>query len=443
MASAYGIDAYGRPATDDRDEEEAQRRSRVSDPNEHFNNNQAQDQPQNGPGQQNQERRYTPEEEDFLRRNPGDEGRMAAALKSGGGSRSSGPAMTTNSGSGNGYPEYSRYALQARQLPTYTPYTYTDQPVQAYQPGRLSQFRAPGTIQQYLTGGAGKYQGSRSEGPISDHPEGGLGEQERLRRMAGTGRGVISPGGSQQFDERGGGEGYYDSYDPLEAQQQQLIERMLSNPETLSPDVVNAMREKEKEDALAFASQDREALERNRISSGMFGGGFHQAQDRRLREGTSQRLIEGNRAIALAKAERDRLDQIGASDAATSFMNSRMNRATQGYNATLGGQMAQEQLNQAGSASGLEVGRFKRETEDRAAAERKAQIASEIQRIMFDFDQEGRGLDEHRFDYGTRVGGAQFGENRRQFDAGMGYQYSALGANQQQALINAILNGGR
>jgi hypothetical protein len=202
-----------------------------------------------------------------------------------------------------------------------------------------------------------------------------------------------------------------------------LVQQVLEHPETLTPEAINAMREKSKEDALTYQQQQKNIIGSDAAARGVFGGGNQNAQETNLAADTIKNLIAGNRQIDLNKVAQDRSDQLGAADLADKYLSGSLGRALDEFNTNQKTTIAQSALDQAG-------------------------VESQIRNLLNQQDQDARQADEHRFDYGTQVGGANYGldlqrflEGIRQFNSNLGYNYTALQNNSQAALIAALLNG--
>lgn len=217
---------------------------------------------------------------------------------------------------------------------------------------------------------------------------------------------------------------------PLE---QSLVEQVLTNPETMSPDVVAALKEKNKEEALTYQDQQNEMLGRDAVARGVT---VNPGDARRLASDVISQLITGNRNIDIQKATQDRADQQSAAALAEQFLTGLTNRAQSNYDSTLKGETAQEALNQAA-------------------------VQSQIQQILNDEQQQQAQADENHFAFGTQADAANFGQNQyafntnnalalaqlaeqiRQFNNTLGFNYTTLGANLQAAipgLVNSYLN---
>lgn len=238
-----------------------------------------------------------------------------------------------------------------------------------------------------------------------------------------------------------------------------LIERVLANPETLSPQVVAQMKEQAKEEALAFEQQKKDQLARDVLARGISGGGFQAAGERRLAGDTINSLVNANRGIDLAKVERDRADQISAADLGSRFVNDRFARAADVYTLNRDTALSNEDLRQRALDSRnkntlfqsdqdrdvRDEGRYSYETNRSTALSREAlqqeAIRAALANAAFDVDQQRTEADEGHFAWNTDAERARFGEGQRQFNRRLGYDYTALEAQQQQAMIAAIMNG--
>lgn len=200
---------------------------------------------------------------------------------------------------------------------------------------------------------------------------------------------------------------------------QALINQILQNPLSMSDANVNALKEKQKESALAMQQQALQQAGQNAASRGLsLGSGQLETQQRRAADATQANLLGSYRDIDLAKMQQDQADRLNAANAGNSFLTSQLQRATGAYGAQLSGQQAQEGANQAQAQSGMNL----------------AQLQSQIQQAN---------LDQLYKQYQSQAANRQFGFGVEQAQAGQNQAaYQSQLAAQQQALQRAIAQSG-
>lgn len=272
--------------------------------------------------------------------------------------------------------------------------------------------------------------------------------------------------------------------------QNSLMQAILGEGGTMNPQVLAALKEKQKEAALLMQTQGMQGAAQSAAARGMTNGGAFAGQQRALEGDTMNRVLTGNRDLDIAAAEQNRQDQLNALSASNQMLSGQMDRATQGFGAQLAGQTAQAGDTRAASqdaiqraiqgfdanmqSSGMDLQQQAMNAEERYkqfATVRAAQDA-ELQRVLQQFGvnqgvvdsgradaslalqgELGRGglaIDQQRlaqqgsqFDKGYDLDILRFLEGQRQSDNSLGFNYTQLGANQQNALTNAILGIGR
>lgn len=201
-----------------------------------------------------------------------------------------------------------------------------------------------------------------------------------------------------------------DHYNPvsntLEALMNERVQQMLLQPRTMNDFNVRMLQEQQREQALAQQAAVQQALQQQQVQSGFeMGGGYQQAQQRRLGDATTQQLLQSNRDIALQKMQQDRLDELNALQAAQAHAAGRTQRAIGSYGAQLQGEQAQAQQGFQGYASQADA--FNNANQVALAAQQHA-----LQRAL---GEQGIGLDR-----------ARLGESGRQFDLAHQLNWAAL-----------------
>jgi hypothetical protein len=269
------------------------------------------------------------------------------------------------------------------------------------------------------------------------------------------------------------------------AQQNQLLSAILGNPETMNPQVLAQLKEKQKEAALLQEKQGGQLARQFAASRGMTNGAGLAGILSQLSGATGDQIIKSNRDLDLAALERNRADQLAALGMADSVMSGQMGRAGQAFQNTLAGQGAQAQDSRsvaqdaiaraiAGHGADMQSAAFNLQQQAMNADERFKQFGTErsaqdaaIQRVLSQFGinqgvvdadranralelqkalgEGGLALDSRRldmqgsqFDKGFGLDMLRFLEGQRQHDNSTGLGYANLGQQGQNALMNFI-----
>lgn len=243
---------------------------------------------------------------------------------------------------------------------------------------------------------------------------------------------------------------------------QGLLDQILLNPETLGATQTNQMKSQAKETALSQAEQLRAMAGSDLASRGFAGGGMDAAAGRAINSNLINDLITSGREVDLQAAATNRADQLNALGAGDSFLNSQLQRATQGYGATLAGQEAQAGDRRAGSEFGLErwqageeASRAANDSEfrnaqlqyDQMSDDRKQRLSEflGVEAANLDRDQfaemqsqfkTATGLDLLKFLESTRQFDKSLGESGRQFNAQTGLQTAQLQQQGNQSMMD-------
>lgn len=230
-----------------------------------------------------------------------------------------------------------------------------------------------------------------------------------------------------------------------------LMQRVLANPESMSPEVVAQLKETQKEQALSMQDQLMQQIQASNAGRGFSLGGNLDLQRRRIADDTIGNILEGQRGLDIAAAQTNMADRLNALGAAEQSMSGQMGRETAGYQTQLAGQQAQAGQNFQQYGSQADATRFALEralqgeqlkqswdsmAQQRAAAEeanRQAaaqsalqahQAGSENQRLAAQLALE-ESLGRGQLDLNTQLGqqglgleSQRLGENARQFNQG-------------------------
>ena len=257
-----------------------------------------------------------------------------------------------------------------------------------------------------------------------------------------------------------------------------LINNILANPGTLGPDVVNQMKARAKENAVAQSQQLRGEATRDLAGRGFSaGGGTSQAVQAAYDQQLIDSLINSNRELDINAATTNRQNLLDALAAAESVQGGRVSRASTNFQNTLAGQSAQadsdfrrdqlgENQRQFDSQYGLQ--RYQAEEGNNLVAadsalrnadfeygQMKDDRSMALQELLgkggLDLDRQkleeqakefkaATGLDLMKLIEDTRRFDTTFGENQRQFNNNLAYNYTGLNLNQQNGLLNYLLS---
>ncbi len=279
----------------------------------------------------------------------------------------------------------------------------------------------------------------------------------------------------------------------LEGGQADLAQAILGNPESFSPEMVSGLKNAQKEEALLQAKQMQMRNANSAAARGISGGGGQQANDRRLYDQADSQILKANRDIEGQAAQANFGNRLQALDSVNNILNSQMGRASTAYGNTLQGQTAQEGVNQASADSRLRTSQFdlarqgqQADENFRAFGTRASAEDKDLQRKLSQFDinkavaghglenyktdsanyfgerdanRGDRGLDiqkalgegglamdrarlsssDRQFDKSYGLNLMQFMEGKRQADNNLGYNYTSLGQQGQNGLMDKIL----
>lgn len=140
----------------------------------------------------------------------------------------------------------------------------------------------------------------------------------------------------------------------MNAQQSNLLNSVMSNPETMGVQQVAQMKEQQKEQALLMAQQNKGQYAQSAVARGVLGSGQADAFRGMTDNNATNQVLTGNRDIDMYAARTNRADQLAALQASSAIGQDQLGRATQGYGATLSGQTAKAADTQAASQSAMQ-----------------------------------------------------------------------------------------
>jgi len=214
-------------------------------------------------------------------------------------------------------------------------------------------------------------------------------------------------------------------YGAEEGMQRQLLQSILQNPTSLNDLQVQALKERNKEEALGYSKQIGDQLRQSAASRGALQGGNLAASERRLMQDAATQTLKGNRDIDLEVAGQrfgQRLQTLGAADSA---LGNALNR---------GGTLQNQQIGRLQGASGILsdiMGRYG--AQQGVAANSLGAANSALNAIQ------GRGLAADSAKLARQQ--AQAGEGRFGADYNLQKANYGINAAQQRAAIEALQAG--
>lgn len=201
-----------------------------------------------------------------------------------------------------------------------------------------------------------------------------------------------------------------------------LLMKALQNPESMSPQVVAAMKEQQKESSLALRQQLMNANAQGNISRGTYGGGYMAGQGQTIGDKVSSDITKGYRDIDTTAATtnfNDRLNTLGVSDQMQSGMTG---RAQGDYASMLTGRQFNADENLRGTNSGNDKTKFAyQRTLDEANLQNQA-IQNALQawstQTQESLGRSGIGLDWAKFGEGSLMGRLGYGLDLARFQQG-------------------------
>ena len=212
------------------------------------------------------------------------------------------------------------------QIPQVSQATYNAP--QAYTPGVVPALQAPAQIggaAQYQPGQAPTLQAFQQLDPSAQYQPGQLGTGD-LPTYQGAQFGQFQAPGSQASNE---------------AMTNALLQQVMANPQSMSPEIVAQLKEQQKEQALSMQQQTMEQLQQAFAGRGMGQSGNLDMQRRRIADDTVGQILGGQRQIDIAAGQTNLQDRLNALQAAEQTMTGQSNRGLAGYQAQLAGQQAQ------------------------------------------------------------------------------------------------------
>ncbi len=192
------------------------------------------------------------------------------------------------------------------------------------------------------------------------------------------------------------------------ASESALLQQILANPQTLTPQVVSQLMEQQKETAVTGRQQAMDRLWSDAAARGTLPGGYTQASARRVEDATLRDILGGQRDISIRAAEQNRADQIAALAAAESVQTGQATRATSLYDALLSGQQAQAKEGQFAYGAGVDAATFAQKLAEANVKERQYGYTTGVDAAKFANDLALQNAKEQQWGFASQADAAQF-----------------------------------
>ena len=224
------------------------------------------------------------------------------------------------------------------------------------------------------------------------------------------------------------------------AQGTDLMQRMLANPESLPPAVVEQMKAASKQSASSQAEQLRGQASANLAGRGFSsGGGMQTSADSAVDQNFLDTLLNANRDTDINAAQTNFNDRLKTSQAGTDFMNAATNRST----ANSGAEVQRWQANDNAQSRNDQ---FK---SDQMQKDRSASFNEYLGKNGVDLDnakfneqkdqfKKTFGFDMARFVEDSRRNNRDFGEGQRQYNGNTGLATSKVQVDANNAMMSWI-----
>lgn len=212
---------------------------------------------------------------------------------------------------------------------------------------------------------------------------------------------------------------------PMYGQQTALMQRILSNPQTMGQQQQDMLMERQKESANSMMKQLQGQGQQQMMQRGFGANGQQaQAQNQQLQGQMAQQLLSGRRDIALQAAQQNRQDELNALNASLG-LNQQEYAQDMGLSQQALGQMNQNRQSNMNEMLG------------------KHGMDMDIKNWQTQKDQFGKtfGLDFLRYLQQGDQFNRSLGENQRQYNGNMGLNWSQFNAAQQQGFLDMIMKG--
>lgn len=263
----------------------------------------------------------------------------------------------------------------------------------------------------------------------------------------------------------------FDQYNPMDfsgiqGQQNQLVSQLLSNP-VLSEQVVQQMRAKQRESALAMAGQQQQVAAQDAASRGTNLDSQLTNTQNDINNAARENILGAYRDIDINAALQNRQGQLAALDASNSILNGQLDRYRNQYTTRIGGQQAQAQenqyaneaqfrpaemdmqrrlqqeaLNQAGASSNMDayrtdLGAFF-DWQNNLRQGQQLDIQRQLGQSGLDIDRQRLAEQGRQFDAGNQLNWAQLMNDMAMGRYGLGIDYARLQQQGQDSVLRSL-----
>jgi hypothetical protein len=220
---------------------------------------------------------------------------------------------------------------------------------------------------------------------------------------------------------------------PDQGQTEQLaqgrVNQTLQEGGSLSPDIVAKLKARQKQSQLGMADQAKQQAQQALAQHGyQAAGGTRQGANAQIDMGTINNILNSNRDTDIQAATTNRQDILNAVQAATGFMNDRQNRSSDQYRNVLAGQGAQADSN-------FRIAGF---NENQRQADNSGDLQSWVAQQQANQAADDSKLKNMSLLHGIDMDQMNFGENQRQFNDSLGFNYNQANQSQDNSLMDYL-----
>lgn len=250
-------------------------------------------------------------------------------------------------------------------------------------------------------------------------------------------------------------------HDTQNQQQLDLITKLLSSPQTQSPEVIAKMKQASMEESMTMANQLRQANQQAAAGRGFNpAGGSVAASNRLTDENLVNAILGKNRDIEIGAASQNRQDELNALQASEGILSGQVGRGSEVYGNILKGQglqaaddqqVSQDAINRAiAQFSGdMQGANFKLGQDQANRDDYWRGISTDLQRELgvggLDLDRSRLNQQGDQFNQSYGLDVLRFLEGQRQSDNNLGFNYNTLNSQNNNNMMNYIMSviGGR
>lgn len=246
------------------------------------------------------------------------------------------------------------------------------------------------------------------------------------------------------------------NHDAANQQQLDLVQRILGNAQTQSPEIIRQQQQRSAEEQLRLAQQVRQ--QNADLSAGRGfnpAGGSTDAANRLTNENLMSNIIGQNRDIEINAAQQNRADELAALQASEGVLAGQTNRSGSIYDRILQGQLAQSGDDRAVSQDSISRGLSQFGADLQGATFNLGQqqanrgdywtgqqlgLQRELGQGGLDIDRGRLGEQGREFDMNNALNVLQLLEGQRQANNNLGFNYNQLNSNNNNSLMGYLMS---